>query len=185
MELGMFLQPFSVNYDKYKGLITHSWLKTIREKCHAYRVLVELGVTIEPPRVGNKWLMQVFTEAGYVDLELEALNRVRLYLQVLFLSDVLEAGGRYLDQDYIQLGWGEKRSNYDFQRECLSVKDEMLWMQALQHIAPCGRVATPLRTFVNKGHKLWRWNLHETQQILTFQPEYGSTKYIPPLEAPG
>ena len=58
--------------------------------------------------------MPMFEKAGYRGVELEGINRVRVHQQVPFLSDVLYAGGRYLDSKYLKLRplnetWSELR----------------------------------------------------------------------------
>ena len=49
------------------------------------------------PREGDQWLMRLFMAAGFSKDQLLRLNRVRIYMQVLFLSDVLGANGKTLD----------------------------------------------------------------------------------------
>jgi hypothetical protein len=41
--------------------------------------------------------MQELKSLGFTDEELRRLNRVRLYQQVLFLSDIIGVSGRSLD----------------------------------------------------------------------------------------
>ena len=53
-------------------------------------------------RQGDKWLMRKFAKAGYQREDMKALNRVRLYMQVIFLSDILGASGRSLDPKYLR-----------------------------------------------------------------------------------
>ncbi len=50
-------------------------------------------VPLRFPREGDQFLMQVFIKAGYSGATLQQLNRVRIALQVLFLSDVLTTFG--------------------------------------------------------------------------------------------
>ena len=53
------------------------------------------------PREGDKWIMQLFVQAGFNKEYLLRLNRVRVHQQVIFLSCVLGASGKYLDKKYI------------------------------------------------------------------------------------
>jgi hypothetical protein len=57
-------------------------------------------IPVELPREGDKWLMREFIRIGFTGHELERLNRVRIYLQVVFLSDILGASGKTLDSKY-------------------------------------------------------------------------------------
>ena len=54
-------------------------------------------------RIRDQWIVQVFERLGYRGTQLKILNRVRVHQQVLFVSDVLYAGGRYLEKKYLEL----------------------------------------------------------------------------------
>ena len=187
LELGLSAQPFGVNYDKYGCLVTHCWLKTIWEKCTHFEVQVRIGnILIDPPRAGDKWLMQCFVGLGYTGMELVQLNRVRLFQQVLFLSDILEAGGRYLDSRYRQpRPDGEIWSDLSFPEESPSTQDFALWESALIQVAPGGRVATALREFKSKGHKIWRWRIDDAHSRLIYLTEENEVEWYGPSALPG
>ena len=102
-ELGRWLQPLQENYEAYGHLVTRSWLKAVWGKAWAYGIEVQVNnVPLEFPREGDAWLLPMIEGAGYGRTELERINRVRIHQQVLFLSDVLCAGGRYLDPRYLE-----------------------------------------------------------------------------------
>jgi hypothetical protein len=65
--------------------------------------MIEIAsLPMSPPREGDKWFMQVAREARVTDpRELVILNRFWCHQQVLFLSDVLDAGGWRLDKKYL------------------------------------------------------------------------------------
>ena len=52
---------------------------------------------LQMPRSRDKWLMSEFERMGCNNNTLERLNRVRIFMQVLFFSDVLGASGKGLD----------------------------------------------------------------------------------------
>ena len=56
---------------------------------------------LQMPRSRDKWLMLEFERMGCNCDTLERLNRVRIFMQVLFLSDVLGASGKNLDRQYL------------------------------------------------------------------------------------
>lgn len=187
IELGMSGQPFLVNFEKFGDLVTHCWMKTVWEKCHYYGIRVEIGnLDMGPPRKGDKWLMQAFTELGFNGKELRQLNRVRLFQQVLYLSDILEAGGRYVDEAYITpRPYGETRSIYTFPKEHPAQADFDLWKYAIQQLAPGGRVAIGLREVCEAGHKVWRWRLDEVDELLVRIREDGIYEGYRRSELPG
>ena len=187
IELGMSGQPFQVNFDKFGVLVSHCWMKTVWEKCYFYGIKVEVGnLKLEPPRKGDKWLMMAFSELGFKGEELLQLNRVRLFQQVLFLSDLLEAGGRYVDESYTTpRPFGEKWSTYAFPVEHPAERDFELWKYALQQLAPGGRVASSLREMLTAGHKVWQWRLDEEDQLLVHIREDGTYEGYRRSELPG
>ena len=133
LEMGISTQPLQESYSKYGSWVTLCWLKTVWEKCQLYGVVVEFSdVEAEPPRDGDQWLMRLFIRLGYTKVELEQLNRVRIFFQVLYLSDILCAEGKFLDRKYlIRRKAEEKWSKYNFPREKPRNKDIRLWRVAL------------------------------------------------------
>ena len=80
----------------------HSWIKTLWEKVSIFGIKIELGnLDIPFPKQGNKWVLSEFLLAGYSGNELVWLNRVRVYMQVAFLLEVLCAKGKMLDRKYL------------------------------------------------------------------------------------
>jgi hypothetical protein len=104
IKLGVSMQPFQESFEKYGMRVTHSWVKSIWEKVSKYKVRIKLGpLPIEPPRDRDRWFMQAVEELGLSNAnELNRINRVRIHQQVLFVSDVLEANGKTIDQKYLE-----------------------------------------------------------------------------------
>ena len=59
-------------------------------------------IKLDMPRDNDKWLMREFVKIGYSKNDLERLNQVRIFQQVLFLSDILGAGGKSIDSQYFK-----------------------------------------------------------------------------------
>ena len=103
LELGMSVQPLQTSYEKYGDWVTSSWLKALWEKFAMFSVRVEFGdIQIELPRDGDQSLVQLFEAAGFCRQDLLRLNRVRIYQQVVFLSETLGASGQMLERKYLQ-----------------------------------------------------------------------------------
>ncbi len=51
------------------------------------------------PREGDRFIIQAFFEKGYSRGILLRLNRVRIYWQALFLSDILTASGNKINTE--------------------------------------------------------------------------------------
>jgi hypothetical protein len=102
--------------------------------------------------------MKVFVECEFTDEELIRLNQVRCNQQVIFYSDVFDAGGSALDRRYLERRLqGAMWSTLIFPQESPPARDFRLWRQALCLIAPRGRPQQQLGKFVSKGHKIWDW----------------------------
>jgi hypothetical protein len=99
-KLGLSPQPLQESFVTYGKWVTNTWLKLIWEKVDRFNITIEIApLPIRPPRVGDRWFMQSVMETGTVtnSEELWIINRVHCYQQVLFTSDILDAGGSYLD----------------------------------------------------------------------------------------
>ena len=102
--------------------------------------------------------MRLFEAAGFNSDELQHLNRVRIYQQVLFLSCVLGASGKTLDKRYLKrCPEGERWSTIKFSKENPPRKDFKLWAKALQQIIPAEGILDRLGRFQHEGYKIWSW----------------------------
>lgn len=70
--------------------------------CQPLQLVQVNNCELVPPREGDKWFMTVVEEAGYRGDEIDRVNRVRCHQQVLFVSCVLEAGGRHIGPKYLE-----------------------------------------------------------------------------------
>ena len=168
IELGLSDQPFQESFASYKEHVTWCWLASIWEKCDTYGVQISMNdIPIELTRERDKWLMWEFVRVGYKGAELRRLNRVRLYQMVIFLSDVIGASGRSLDERYLRKRpAGEKWSTLKFPKENPSPADFRLWQQALRLVVPVEGLPVRLGRFLHKGYKVWEWRLCTQNQHL-------------------
>ena len=128
IELGWTDQPLQAPYNKVGSWTTDSWLKRLWEKCLLFDIKVEFhDIPIGFAHTGDRWLMREFKRLGYGPEELPRLNRVRLYQQVVFLSDVVGASGRSRDPKYLRpRERGDKWSKLLFPLEKPPAKDFQL-----------------------------------------------------------
>jgi hypothetical protein len=98
LELGCVGNQVDKDYEKYNCLATNSWVKSFWECLHYYRFHVRLDyTTLLLPRQHDITLVGMFWQAGYRDHSLQALNRCRLAHNLLFLSNMALACGRYIN----------------------------------------------------------------------------------------
>ncbi len=85
-----------------------------------FNVTIEIvTMPIDPPWEGDKWFMQAAMEAGVTNpIKLVKLNKYCCHQQVLYVSDILDIGGKCLDKRYLtRHRKGENWSNLIFPTE--------------------------------------------------------------------
>jgi hypothetical protein len=90
------------NFDEKDLLATECWMKSFWEHLHYYRFdICLIYSSLATPRQHNHMLVEMFLYAGYKGLQLQGLNRCRLALRLLFLSDLTTVCGRFLDVTFL------------------------------------------------------------------------------------
>ena len=188
IELGLSTQPLQRDFKKFGKWVTWGWLAALWEKCSIYGVTVKFNVeTVRLQRERDRWLMEEFVRLGYGEKELRILNRVRVFMQVIFLSDVLGVSGRTLDTRYLsRRPRGVKWSTLSFPQEKPTSADFQLWKSALQQLVPAGGLRVHLGRFLHEGYKIWEWRLSAEENLLlrckghvmdVYQPRAGSSRH--------
>jgi hypothetical protein len=129
-----------------------------------FKITVEIAsLPVDPPREGDKWFMQAAMETGITNpKEQRILNQFQYHQQVLYVSDVLDPGGKCLDKKYLNHCQSDKTwSTLVFSLEDLTSKHLQPWHQVLYSIAPQGWLQNQIRCFITKGHKIWDWQYSE------------------------
>ena len=164
VELGMLFQPLQVDYEKYSHLVTHTWMKILWEKVSIFGIIVTTPSAIGSfPREGDDFIMQVIMRAGYTSDEVKRINRVRVSMQALFMSDILTASGHVIAPDILSpRPRGETRSSMRWPNEHPTSSDMTLWRNAMQAICPSKCLGQGVGRFVNETHRIWKW-LHRTR----------------------
>jgi hypothetical protein len=158
LELGLSFQPLQELYQKYGHLITHLWMKMLWEKLSMFKHTVIADLPLRFSRECNQFIMQVLVEAGYTGEAFQRLNRVRVSLQLLFMSDILTASGSKVSTDILlRQPQGKARSTMRWPNEQPTDSDMKLWTAAMLSICP-SRSSTPsVGCLIGKLHKVWRW----------------------------
>ncbi len=73
-------------------MATKCWMKSFWEHLHYYCFKIRLIYpSLAMPYQQDRMLVEMFLDAGYKGLQLQGLNRCRLVLRLLFLSDITTA----------------------------------------------------------------------------------------------
>ena len=128
IEPNILQEPFS----KFGFLATKSWIKSAWKgaDAHGARFTIQDYRELLLRQINNKYLVQLFTDIGYNSNSLVILNRVRLFLQVYCLSDIIMPGGTHVSKRYIQATGPnrDEKSTYDkWPIEHPTRQNKMLW----------------------------------------------------------
>ena len=126
--------------------------------------------------------MAEFICLNYDQHALKKLNRVRIHQQVIFLSDVMDASGRAIDQTYLERRYHNKKgSKLIFPKEDPSASHFRLWNVAIPQIRAMGgrlHIGANLR----EGHKIWQWRYYiDSLQLFHLRRGGGADLYEPAL----
>jgi hypothetical protein len=104
--------------------------------------------------------MDHFVRQGYKASQLTRLNRCRIYLQVITLTDIASADGTCIIPDvFIGLPLTDRKSTLQWpSQKRPSETDWALWSSALKSLQPRNRLTTPLGNWlVAEFHQTWFW----------------------------
>jgi hypothetical protein len=100
-------------------------------------------------------LMARIIAIGYRGNDLQTLNRVRKHQHVLFLSNILGAGGESLDKRYLEKRWRtDCWSIMKFSREVVTEVEMHLWHMAVTQVVAAGPAHNRWGTLNEEGHKI-------------------------------
>jgi hypothetical protein len=164
LELGLSFQLIQESYQKYGQLATHSWVKMLMEKKSLFKIhAVFADFPLRFPREVNQFIMQVLIRAGYTGEALRRLNRVRISLQVLFLSDVLTASGGQVSIDILsRRPKGKAWSTMRWPMEQPTDSDMRLWNNAMKSICPSRSGTQKVGEYTSDLHRVRRWFWNKT-----------------------
>ena len=116
--------------------------------------------------------------------QLTRLNRVRLHQQVLFGSDIIDAGGRCIDKKYLwECPTNESWSTIRFPKEIPPNRDFAFWRKMLPH--PRGQGRLHLGSLLSDGHKIWNWKYDAEECVLYHQQDDNTDNVYYPSNSTG
>jgi hypothetical protein len=131
------------------------------------------------PREGDDFIMQVILRARYNSDEVKRINRVRVSMQVLFMSDIFTASGHMIAPDILSpRPRGETRSSMRWPNEQPTSSDMTLWRNAMQAICPSGCLGRGVGRFVKQTHQIWKWHWNSDGSTLHRTRDDGITEDV-------
>jgi hypothetical protein len=137
--------PFTQDFAKWGYLAPLSWVKMLWKLLHHFNITLHMSFpTIEPPWERDQVIMEIIFSHSLDPPDIARLNRCRVYLQVLFLSDITTADGKYLEHFIFDPGGTTKRSQYIFPQEKLLKQDWDRWINFWhEHTTTGGKLKSP------------------------------------------
>jgi hypothetical protein len=161
LELGVSFKPLQSLYQKFSFLATHAWMKMFWEKLDKFNITVQTAESpLKFPRQGDKFLMLVCMECDHGREALIRLNRVRVHLQLIFLSDILSALGLRINPMVLQhQATGEFHLSMRCPKEEPTDLDFLLWRESVEDICPSRLQVHSAGMYVEETHRIhpWRW----------------------------
>ena len=160
LEIGCVGNPLREKFSSTGHLAADSWWKSVWERSNCFRFEFLLDYpTLPLPRENDCTLVQLFIDEKVPQTELRILNRCRLALRAIFLSDISSACGRRLEPWATQPNPSLARdSKFSFPREEPTTSDWLLWTNFwASWLKRDQSLPTPLGRWRNHSHQQWRW----------------------------
>ena len=94
LETGLNTNPLVCSYERYGDLTTYCWFKILWERLWHYGFSIHLHHPEIPiPRKNDALIIDLFLAAGHTGSALRGLNRCRICLHMIFLSDMVTTNG--------------------------------------------------------------------------------------------
>ena len=123
------------------------------------------------PRQNDKFLMDIFNAKGYNKKKMNSLNRCRIHLRVITLSDIATYDGKKLSNNIRNLG-NDKPSAWEWPLQIWPNKqDRNTWSKALKSlISTDGSLYEPLGQWQGKTHQIWKYmTTSDRSNLLRFE----------------
>jgi len=132
LEAGLNGQLFQIPI-AMQPCLTDTWLSKCWYQCQLLQVSVTTDIQeFEIHRHQDKEIMRIFLQDGVRGVDLAAVNRCCMYLQVVFVSEICNGKGTKIDQNYWNGKPGHLHSNYQWPRTSPPTLQEWnLWWQWL------------------------------------------------------
>ncbi len=160
--------PFLLDYARWGNLAPLSWVKMLWKSLQHFEITLYMQFpTIPPPREGDQVIMNIIFSHPFDSTIIARLNRCRVYLHALFLSDITTASGKYLEHFVFNPGGITKQSRYSFPQEQPSRQDWDRWINFWHEYTTTGSILkSPLGRWINPTHWIWQWYYDKNWEAL-------------------
>ena len=141
---------------RWQAWVEHTWLHNLKDGLDTINGAIHTNCWIpKAQRQYDRALMQVFASWNLTEKELRALNRCRLYLQVIFVSDITDLKGSKISKEAVQVV-RFRDSGYRWARQARPIKsDRNIWRRSLLRLCYNDELITTLGRWISKSHQIW------------------------------
>jgi len=186
LEVGCVGCPLSQPFHPIGHIITHSWLRSFWEVVSEYNLQIVVDYpTLELPRSNDRTIMSIALLMGFLGEELLRINRCRMFLCAIFLSDLATASGWSLDSERCDRCRDHTEdSDYNFPRESPSEQDWYVWdLMWRRYCQRDGTFPTRLGRWIDKTHRRWRWFYGGSEDVIVERVGQELWAYRPCIES--
>jgi len=171
IEVGVGGNILAQDFCKFGHLLTDSWVKTLSMFCHNNDIVLEGEYPWPAPfREHDDYLMKMLIDRnqGLFSLgEIRLINRCRLYLQLMSLSDACTGeGNRFTHSSIIGTIDKDRRSKWIWPVQARPTPREWsVWRRCVRQIwapRPGHSIDKCLGLWLHDGHQNWHWFTDET-----------------------
>ena len=104
IETGLIQDTFQQDFTVFGCLATDSWIKQLWKFVYEHDIRLIAPKEIMPVEIrkGDRSIIYECVRMGYTETELVRLNRVRNFLQVIYISDLVEYDGKTMKQTVLE-----------------------------------------------------------------------------------
>jgi len=159
LQVGTNKNPLLLNYDLWGHLAPLSWTKMLWRSIQHFQVDLHMKYEEIPyPREKDQVIMEIIISRTSSKSAVQSLNRCRVHLGALFLSDLVTADGTLLEQLVFESTSNGVKSKYKFPREKPTKADWRRWGKFWTSYGTGGRrLQEELGKWKNLTHRKWRW----------------------------
>ena len=170
LEAGFDNCPLNRPFHPLGPFTTRSWIRSLWESLDYCGIELVVDYPIIPhPRVGDKLVVEIFTQEGLQDDTLESLQRCRLAWGFIFLSDMTAANGGSVERRWIKPAPPLERpaSHFDFPPEAPTNEDWRRWEHFwLSHLGASLALPNPMGAWLHRSHRVWEWFYHSREDMV-------------------
>ena len=167
VEIGCTGNPLLECYHTRGILATPCWISSVWERCWQYKLMIYLNYDeLLVPRKNGITIISLLLQHNVRGMDLRRMNRCRLTLNAIFLSDIITANGKLIEEGVYTNRIG-RTSKIRFPREQPCSTDWELWDNFWSSwTLRNNTIPSPLGSWINKSHQDWHWFINTSTNTL-------------------